>query len=264
MWAVQNIKFTKNFVSGITSRDLFKNNKVSADIEAGVSICAYRGSGKCTNIEVTDNVVAGAKFAGFVAYGHGCGVTNSNSFRNNVAHSIDGNGAIVSPDPTVSDHRTCFEASYFAAYKCTEQGIFSYASSAKATFHHMTMMDNVRGFSLFTGVEADEINIELNDNFIHGELPIGDCLEGSSDCIAHAKFGMMAPYASASGKSAHEGSRANLPMDKIGSYAAWGAFKVFARRNTFKNFAKTTKLGQKQHVIGIAETMSDDIPQMIW
>jgi hypothetical protein len=46
-------------------------------------------------------------------------------FRNNTAHSIAGNGAIIFRDYTNISSKDCIEASYFTAYKCSGAGIVS-------------------------------------------------------------------------------------------------------------------------------------------
>lgn len=55
---------------------------------------------------MTNNIVAGAYWAGYTAWGHECGVYTSNTFKNNIAHSINrargGVGAIIVPDRTSS------------------------------------------------------------------------------------------------------------------------------------------------------------------
>jgi hypothetical protein len=43
-------------------------------------------------------------------------------FRNNVAHSSEGSGAIIFPDGS-NEQFECYEGSYFAAYKCGQAGI---------------------------------------------------------------------------------------------------------------------------------------------
>lgn len=69
---------------------------------------------------MTNNIAAGAPYAGFAVPGHDCGDYSDNTFKNNVAHSINGGGggqgAIIFPNPDKS-HGGCFEASYFTAYK---------------------------------------------------------------------------------------------------------------------------------------------------
>jgi hypothetical protein len=72
----------------------------------GIATCTlFNEKGdKCYDITMTNNIVAGAYWAGYSAYGHECGVYTSNTFKNNIAHSINraqgGIGAIIIPDRT--------------------------------------------------------------------------------------------------------------------------------------------------------------------
>jgi len=70
---------------------------------------------------ITNNIAAGVDYAGFIAQAHNCGDYSSKSFKGNVAHSVGGfkagHGAMIYPDPSKSSQKTCFEGSYFTAYK---------------------------------------------------------------------------------------------------------------------------------------------------
>jgi len=69
---------------------------------------------------LVNSIAAGCHYAGFVAPGHDCGLSaTQQSFRNNVAHSIDGAGAHIFPDVALPKSSVCYEGSYFAAYKTT-------------------------------------------------------------------------------------------------------------------------------------------------
>ena len=46
---------------------------------------------------------------------------------------------------------TCMEGSFFTAYKCSEEGVTSYAATAKAVFTNMTLIDNHIGAALNGG-----------------------------------------------------------------------------------------------------------------
>lgn len=56
----------------------------------------------CRDITVINNIVAGSHWTGYTALGHECGVYTATTFKNNVAHSINGSnggtGAIIVPD----------------------------------------------------------------------------------------------------------------------------------------------------------------------
>jgi len=42
-----------------------------------------------------NNTVSGVSYAGYIASGHECGDTKQTIFRNNIAHSINGYGAVM-------------------------------------------------------------------------------------------------------------------------------------------------------------------------
>lgn len=94
------------------------------DKEACVSICAWFGEDSdCYDVSLTNTIAAGCVYAGFVAPGHDCGDSaDSTKFKDNVAHSIHGDGAFIFPDITGDSHSTCYEGSYFSAYKCDQTG----------------------------------------------------------------------------------------------------------------------------------------------
>lgn len=86
--------------------------------------------------------MAGVNFAGFGAYAHNCGNSNDESFRNNIAHSVNGVGAVIYPNSQNSHHRTCYEASHFTAYKNTLHGAITYSRTREAIFSNMVLIDN--------------------------------------------------------------------------------------------------------------------------
>jgi hypothetical protein len=145
--------------------------------------------------------------------GHDCGDYSTKTFKDNVAHSIagtlGGHGALIYPDPARASHKTCFEGSYFTAYKCYYQGAYSYYNSQSVKMSYMTMIDNRQGFgaalqvSGFSGNDYSEIRIELNDNKIYGESEISDCPDDKSFCKPVSKFGMMLTGATFAGKPLH-------------------------------------------------------------
>jgi len=85
--------------------------------------------------------------------GHDCGVASPTTFSYNVAHSVQGNldgtGAFVYPDKASPKQTTCFEAANFAAYKCSEAGIFSSFNTKGGIFRDMTMIDNGGGSGIY-------------------------------------------------------------------------------------------------------------------
>jgi len=70
------------------------------DKESCVSMCAYFNSldTSCYDNTITNSKAIGCTYAGFVVPGHDCGDSGSSKkFRDNVAHSIDGSGALIFP-----------------------------------------------------------------------------------------------------------------------------------------------------------------------
>jgi len=66
----------------------------------GILNCADKAGDKCYGIKVMNNIVAGVEnsvvdVTGYSNYAHECGDYKNIVFRNNTAHSIAGNGAII-------------------------------------------------------------------------------------------------------------------------------------------------------------------------
>lgn len=150
----KNITFDGNVVAHIQKRTTVEAGDMFQDKEGGFITCTYFSeSDVCSGIQVLNNIVAGTHWTGFTAYGHECGTYSSNTFKNNVAHSINGSkggtGAIIVPDRSSSTQMTgCFEGSYFSAYKCAQEGAMSLVKGPHtAIFSHMTIVDNFKGLS---------------------------------------------------------------------------------------------------------------------
>ena len=102
---------------------------------------------------MTNNIVAGTLYAGFIVPGYDCGAASSSTtFMNNVAHSINdpnrlaGYGALIYPDLANSATQAeCYQGSHFIAYKCWEQGVYAFYLSKNVIFHHMISIDQRRG-----------------------------------------------------------------------------------------------------------------------
>jgi hypothetical protein len=66
-------------------------------------------------------------------------------FRDNVAHSIsggfNGGGSVIYADPSVPEHKKCFEASHIFAYKCTDAGALANSVSKRVVLHSVTTVD---------------------------------------------------------------------------------------------------------------------------
>jgi hypothetical protein len=102
-----NITFDGNVVAHIQKRTTVEAGDAFQDKEGGFVTCTYFSESEvCSNIKVMNNIVAGAHWTGFTAYAHECGSYTSNTFKNNVAHSIAGSsggtGAIIVPDRSSS------------------------------------------------------------------------------------------------------------------------------------------------------------------
>jgi len=55
-----------------------------------------------------------------------------------VAHSIAGSkvgvGAVIYPAKNIPAHKTCYEGSFFTAYKCTKQGMHGFFDGDKVQY----------------------------------------------------------------------------------------------------------------------------------
>jgi len=121
---IRNMTVTGNFIGDVVSRKL---NVIDSTIdkEACVAYSSYFNNGPGNpsyDITFKNNIAAGCQYAGFVAPGHECDDTSQVSFRNNIAHSIGGEGggygAYMYANPALSKSKKCFEISHFTAYKC--------------------------------------------------------------------------------------------------------------------------------------------------
>ena len=129
------------------------------DKVGGFVICSYDEGEICSQVRVTNNLVAGAYFYGYTAPGHDCGDYVNSNFRNNIAHSIHGPGVNFFANPSSANSGTCFEGSYFTAYKCTEDGAVTFSATNAVTFSYMTLIDNGWGASMNIGRESDKLTI---------------------------------------------------------------------------------------------------------
>lgn len=194
MLDVTNVTMIGNAVSHIYERPS-TGAQHYVDPAAGITICALMEDDVCTDVTLTDNLVAGAPWAGFIMMGHNCGdeTKPTTNFRNNVAHSINfdnkkgGIGAIIYPDNKIAAHKsTCYGGSYFTAYKCAKQGVHGFFESKKVEYNYMTMFDNLLGAGPLIDTKKGEnpkaeppeyqtYAIEFKNSRFYGESVIPDC-----------------------------------------------------------------------------------------
>ena len=176
---VRNCTITGNFIGDIVSRNLpFIDHTV--DKEACVAHGTYVNNGPGNpsyDMIFMDNIAAGCKFAGFMAPAHKCGDDDQKSFRNNIAHSVDGYGIYMYANPALSSTNSkCVELSHMTSYKVKETCVLAYPSTEELRAHHINCIDNEKGVSLITGgKERDEVNIYFYDSVIMGGTNALDC-----------------------------------------------------------------------------------------
>ncbi len=89
MLKTQNLVMNNLVVSDIAERPELAMYHI-IDKTACVDVCGYfEPEYGCGNITLTNSVVSGCKYAGFIVPGHACGQSATQTlFKNNVAHSI--------------------------------------------------------------------------------------------------------------------------------------------------------------------------------
>jgi parallel beta-helix repeat protein len=88
------ITINGNILVDVRIRDVIALDHM-VDISGGIIACGADKEDVCTQIYIENNIVAGTFFSGYVAYGHNCGDYSEPYFRNNIAHSIEGTGAVI-------------------------------------------------------------------------------------------------------------------------------------------------------------------------
>jgi hypothetical protein len=231
---VRNVTMDNNFIGDVLEREWNVLDK-AADKEACVAVCSYMTDGSsCFEMQITGNVAAGCKFAGFIAPGHDCGDTTSMVFKDNVSHSNKGTGANVYPNQFAASHSTCYEMSHFAAYKTQLPCLATHYSTSEMRARDITCIDSEKGINLQTGREADELTISLSNSKIYGETEADDCPE-NHDCRCNDKFGFMLFTNNAGSKDLHITSLSARPIYKIKTDGAWGG-EVLVNNVEFHNF----------------------------
>lgn len=238
------------------------------DKNAGVVACTYFGSkARCENITIYNNVVAGAVHAGFIVQGQKCNVKNY-KFFNNTAHSIGGKdkgiGAIIVKDKFDKDQDQCYEGSYFNAYKNQQQGVNVIGEGEIIKFHHMTMIDNLKGFSLNVVNKdleySDKLLMEASFNKFYGETDSPDCPPNGGFCFKEEKMGVMASISPYKTSPEHPTNQTELPYHKITSESSWSA-KVEYKFNEYHNFKYVTREKMKQAIFQLSPYSSDFVPE---
>jgi hypothetical protein len=116
-----NITFDNNWVAGIYSRGI--KVKSGGDTMAAICACGHTPFDRCFNLTVTNNIASSVEHAsvdttGFSTPHFECNSGDSSPiFRDNIAHSIHGYGAIVYRNDASELGKTCVAASRFTAYK---------------------------------------------------------------------------------------------------------------------------------------------------
>lgn len=103
---VTNVSFHDNLIGHVTERETFTAADNLVDIRAGMAICSLSTS-PCKDVRVYNNIASGVPYAGFVTHIDACGDDTSLKFKNNTAHSVDGNpgggvGAVIQDDDSAS------------------------------------------------------------------------------------------------------------------------------------------------------------------
>ena len=115
----KNVTVDRALISDVKTRGLsFTDNMV--DKEACVTIGAHDDTkiGKAVqDTFVRNSIAAGCPYVGFAAPSYPCDEVGNDKFYMNVAHSVDGCGAHIYPDPGDGKSAVCYEGSHFAAYK---------------------------------------------------------------------------------------------------------------------------------------------------
>ena len=256
----RNVKVNGNFIGDVRGRGLAFID-MTIDKEACVAYGSYEKNdvGTATlEMEFQDNIAAGCVFAGYIAPGHACGETEQVSFKNNIAHSIGGYGAYGYGNPAI-DNTQCFEFSDFAAYKTLDACVVTFEKTLDHKAHHITCIDTVIGMSLNTAEqEADEVWIELEDSFFHGETEADDC-PSQDACICEPKYAMMTGANMNDGKDLMPTGASALPIYSSHGEGNWGG-RMTIKNSRFVNFLGRSSCGERSVLFERNPHGSDKIP----
>lgn len=145
-------------------------------INGGLILCGLTAGDICTGLRVVNNYVAGVPYAGYGAPGVDCTDNDGWAFRDNIAHSVNGTGAIFYPSASRSSHSYCFKGSHFIAYKNSRYGALTYSRGVEVQFQNMYLIDNTFGAGLNIGSEGNYRKAYMNNIFIWGDSSVNrDC-----------------------------------------------------------------------------------------
>jgi len=240
--------FNNNFVGHVRPRTDLEIVGGTLDKHGGVLFCSLSYPKPCPNLRITNNIVAGSVYVGFTAPAHDCNHRDPQVFRNNVAHSIDGgingDGAVIYPDPSRSGHAKCYEGSHFAAYKVTKAGALTNFASKRVQFKHMTTVDVGIGTGAMLmqdgAAEYNEFMSIVSDSKFYGESPSPDCPDDKSFCYNIPKAGLLSSiHGIGSGIGMHPTMPSALPLSAQIGQGAWGARSLFKNLELINFKAKT-------------------------
>ena len=261
VYTSNNVTLKNNVVADVGVRPEFSGQKL-VDKEACYTVCAFYGDDDCSDLTITGNIAAGCPFAGFIAPAHDCGESETQeSFRDNVAHSIDGVGAHIIP-VEARGHGQCYEGSHFAAYKVVQNGISLYYPTDEVRMSHMKMIDNTLGVSILTAGERRKAETYFLDSHVWGESDeLADDCPADHDCICMRKAGHWLSSGTHKGKDFHITATSPLPSWKSMSYGSWSP-AAFTERVIYEDFSSEfTRCGAPQSIFQINPSHSDYIPK---
>jgi hypothetical protein len=258
----RNVTVENSLISDVKTRGLALLDNL-VDKEACVTIGALDNTKTGTAVTdtfVRNTIAAGCPYVGFATPSYPCDETGNEKFYGNVAHSVDGCGAHIYPDPGDGKSAVCYEGSHFSAYKNQQQGLATHFNTNEQRFHDMVFVDNQLGVSYQIGGDRDDCLIKFYDSYIFGESDdiALDCV--GDDCLCVKKNGLTLFGHNFNTKSVHITGESALPLYKVKSEAGWG-MAVEIERVTFQNFkSDTTLCGSKQRVFHNSKSASDYIP----
>ena len=73
------------------------------------------------------------------------------TFTSNIAHSVNGEGAIFVRDPSSDSQHKCLEVSSYIGYKNLRHGAIVVAPTKEIRFNNMVLIDNGYGSNVMIG-----------------------------------------------------------------------------------------------------------------